>query len=103
MSEKSGFVRQIAVTLLCNSLVWYDYALYGHLIGVINILFFPEINPVAQLLSSFGTFAVGFLMRPIGAVFFGHIGDKYGRKIGVLLSLMMILACGPAGGFADVS
>ncbi|ACT69730.1 major facilitator family transporter [Neorickettsia risticii str. Illinois] len=90
MSEKSGFVKQITVTLLCNSLVWYDYALYGHLIGIINILFFPEINQVAQLLSSFGTFAVGFFMRPIGAVFFGHIGDKYGRKIGVLLSLMMM-------------
>ena len=59
---------------------WYDYALFGHLAGLIGEKFFPSDSPAASLLNAFILFAVGYLMRPIGGVLFGMIGDKYGRR-----------------------
>ncbi len=73
-----------------NILEWYDFVVYGFLAVIIGELFFPSEDPMISLLKSFGVFAVGFVMRPVGAVMFGHIGDKYGRKKALTISIVMM-------------
>jgi MFS transporter, MHS family, proline/betaine transporter len=65
---------------LANIFEWYDYALYGHFAQLIGDKFFSGGDPAISLLEAFLVFAVGYLMRPLGGIFFGVLGDKYGRK-----------------------
>jgi MHS family proline/betaine transporter-like MFS transporter len=67
---------------------WYDFAVYGYFAGIIGRHFFPAEDPVSSLLAAFGVFAAGFLMRPIGSIVFGHIGDHAGRKAALTLSVL---------------
>ncbi len=76
--------------MIGNGLEWYDYALYGHFAALISRHFFPAGDPKVALIATFGIFAAGFLMRPIGAMFFGYIGDKYGRKNALALSILLM-------------
>jgi len=76
--------------MIGNVLEWYDFVVYGFLAAIIGELFFPSEDPMVSLLKSFGVFAVGFIMRPVGAVLFGHIGDKYGRKQALTISIIMM-------------
>lgn len=73
-----------------NILENYDYILYANFAVIISKLFFPQTDPYTSMLATFGIFAAGFFMRPIGAVIFGHIGDKYGRKIALSSSIMLM-------------
>lgn len=73
-----------------NVLEWYDFALYGFFAPVIAKLFFPSDDQLTGLLATFGIFAVGFLMRPIGSVVFGILGDKVGRKKALEISVVMM-------------
>jgi MHS family proline/betaine transporter-like MFS transporter len=82
--------RTLFAGMIGNVLEWYDFVVYGFLAVIIGELFFPSTDPMVSLLKSFGVFAVGFLMRPIGAVVFGHIGDKYGRKKALTISIIMM-------------
>ncbi|WP_168464015.1 MFS transporter [Wolbachia endosymbiont of Ctenocephalides felis wCfeT] len=82
--------KVILSSLICNTLLWYDHMLFGHLINIIGSTFFPSDDQLTSVLKAFGVFAVGFLMRPIGAAVFGHIGDKYGRRVALLLSIIMM-------------
>src|SRR5262249_11781948 len=66
---------------------WYDFAIYGYFAASIGRTFFPKEDPVAQVLSAFGVFAVGFLMRPVGGALVGHIGDKLGRRAALTFSV----------------
>jgi MHS family proline/betaine transporter-like MFS transporter len=59
---------------------WYDFVIYAYSASIIATLFFPSIDKAAAILSTFAVYAVGFLMRPLGGVIFGHLGDKIGRK-----------------------
>jgi MHS family proline/betaine transporter-like MFS transporter len=63
-----------------NFVEWFDFAIYGYFAAVIGRVFFPTAEPGIALLSSLAVFAVGFLSRPLGALIFGPIGDRYGRK-----------------------
>jgi MHS family proline/betaine transporter-like MFS transporter len=84
-------MRKVVVSgMIGNGLEWYDYALYGHFAALISRLFFPSDNHYVSLLATFGVFAAGFLMRPIGAVLFGYIGDKYGRRTALSLSIILM-------------
>lgn len=65
---------------IANTFEWYDYALFGHFAPIIGQKFFPDSDPSAALLKAFLIFAIGYLMRPIGGIFFGIIGDKFGRR-----------------------
>lgn len=65
---------------VANTFEWYDYALFGHFAPIIGAKFFPGASPSASLLHAFLAFAIGYLMRPIGGIFFGILGDKLGRK-----------------------
>jgi MHS family proline/betaine transporter-like MFS transporter len=69
------------ITAVVNIFEWYDYALFGLFAQTIGSKFFPNEDPAASLLNAFLVFAVGYLIRPIGGVFFGVIGDKFGRKV----------------------
>lgn len=84
--------------MLGNGLEWYDYALYGHMTVVFAQLFFtfgPEMSGTTSLILTYLTFAAGFVARPLGAVLFGRIGDKFGRKRALTAS--MILMAIPTG------
>lgn len=82
--------KVITSSMIGNGLEWYDYALYGHFAAIISRKFFPSTDPTVALIATFGIFAVGFLMRPLGAMFFGYIGDKYGRKNALSLSILLM-------------
>lgn len=66
---------------IANTFEWYDYALFGHFAPIIGSKFFPASDPKAALLQAFLVFAIGYLMRPIGGIFFGIVGDRFGRKV----------------------
>lgn len=71
-------------------LEWYDFAIFGVLSPILAQLFFPSENKTTGLIYTFGVFASGFIMRPIGALFLGHIGDKYGRKFALCLNMIAV-------------
>lgn len=82
--------RTVVAGVIGNVLEWYDFALFGFLTPVIAPLFFPAENRLASLLDTFGVFALGFLMRPLGGIIFGHIGDKLGRKVALQWSVLLM-------------
>jgi MFS family permease len=76
---------------------WYDFYLYGTAAAlVLNRVFFSNLDPLAGILASYATFAVGFLVRPFGGVIFGHFGDKYGRKP-ILIATLLLMGFATAG------
>jgi MHS family proline/betaine transporter-like MFS transporter len=72
---------------VANAFEWYDYALFGHFAPIIGAKFFPETDSNSSLLYAFLAFAIGYLMRPIGGIFFGVIGDRFGRKTALSASI----------------
>jgi len=85
--EKPRTVRTIAAGMIGNTLEWYDFSIYGFFAVQIGAAFFPKADPVAQVLAAFGVFAVGYVMRPLGGAIMGHIGDRFGRKTALTLSI----------------
>lgn len=73
-----------------NVVEWYDFALYGYMAGILSTLFFPGEDQLASLIATYGVFAAGFLMRPLGAGLFGWLGDTVGRTRTMLISVMMM-------------
>jgi MFS family permease len=69
---------------------WYDFFIYGTLAPVIALHFFPTTNPTAALLLTLATFGAGFGVRPIGAVLFGYLGDRLGRKYTFLITITLM-------------
>src|SRR5262245_6624402 len=69
-------------------LEWYDFAIYGYLAPIIGTLFFPADDPVASLLAAFGVFAIGFAARPVGGAILGYVGDRFGRKPALMISVL---------------
>src|SRR5262249_57933579 len=80
--------RVIAAASLGTLFEWYDFYLYGSLAVFFGGLFFPKGNEAAQLLASLATFGAGFGVRPLGALVFGHIGDRVGRKYTFLITMV---------------
>jgi Sugar (and other) transporter len=79
--------RSVAAAVIGNAMEWYDFAVYGFFASIIGKLFFPASEPSLSVIAALGVFAVGFLMRPIGGIFFGYIGDRYGRTFSLFLSI----------------
>ncbi len=79
--------RQMAVGI-GNFMEWFDFAIYGYFVAVIGAQFFPTGNPTTETLSSFAVFAVGFLARPLGALILGPLGDRYGRKTVLVITVL---------------
>jgi MHS family proline/betaine transporter-like MFS transporter len=82
--------KVILSSMIGNALEWYDFALYGYFATLIAQLFFPAKDPFVSLLATYGTFAAGFIMRPLGGFLFGHIGDIFGRKKALLWSIYLM-------------
>lgn len=85
----------IAPGVIGNALEWYDFSLYGYFAPIIAHLFFPQADKAIAIMTTFGVFAMGFLMRPLGAILFGHFGDRWGRKK-VLATAVIIMAIATA-------
>src|SRR5580765_8101788 len=84
-------IRKIITASSVGTLIeWYDFYIFGSLATVIASQFFPRTNPTAALLSTFATFAAGFIVRPFGALVFGRLGDMIGRKYTFLLTLIIM-------------
>lgn len=83
--------RVVASSFLGTSLEWYDFFLFGTTAAIVFApLFFPSTNQTAATLSAFVSFGIGFLARPLGAIFFGHFGDRLGRK-GTLVATLLLM------------
>lgn len=84
--------RVVALSAFAGTtLEWYDYYVYGSASALVfNDQFFPELSPLAGTMASFATFGVGFIARPIGAAVFGHLGDRYGRRAMLLVTVVLI-------------
>ena len=80
--------RTFLAGLVGNIMEWYDFAVYGYFAPIIGRHFFPSNDPNTSLIAAFGVFAAGFLMRPIGGLVFGYIGDKIGRKAALTASVI---------------
>ncbi len=84
MSKKKIIISAI----LGNVVEYYDFGVYAVFASTIGALFFPSASEFVQLALAFSVFAFGFLMRPLGGIIFGHIGDKFGRKVALNLSIL---------------
>ncbi|MGW4721142.1 MFS transporter [Streptomyces sp. NPDC004291] len=85
--------RIAAASLVGTAIEFFDFYVYGTAAAlVLGPLFFPTFSPLAGTLAAFGTFAVGFVARPLGSVLFGHVGDRYGRRP-VLFASLLLTGC----------
>ena len=82
--------KAIFAAMIGNALEYYDVMLYGFFATMLAPLFFPTDNHAISIISSLGTFAAGFLMRPIGGMVFGHLGDKFGRRYALVLAIFLV-------------
>lgn len=81
----------VAASLLGTTVEWYDFFLYATAAGLVfNKVFFPSESSLVGTLLAFATFAVGFVMRPVGGLVFGHIGDRIGRKRSLALTMLIM-------------
>ncbi|MET9391217.1 MFS transporter [Streptomyces sp. NPDC006624] len=94
-SPDSRQLRRVAVSgLLGTAVEFYDFLVYGTVAALVfGDLFFPQADPAVGTVAAFGTFAAGYLARPLGGIVFGHFGDRIGRKSMMLLT-MVLMGCG---------
>lgn len=82
--------RAIFASVMGHALEYYDIMLYGFFTATIGPLFFPTTDPMTSRLLSLSSFAVGFIMRPVGSIVFGHLGDRLGRRKALMLSIFLV-------------
>jgi len=102
----SSIGKVAAGSLLGSVVEWYDFFLYGTMAALVfNQQFFPQYSPLVGTMIAFGTFAAGFVTRPLGGFIFGHFGDRLGRKRMLVITMLMGLstfAMGLLPGFAQI-
>jgi MFS family permease len=90
-SSSKAQQRMLASCFLGSTLEWYEFLIYGFLAPqIFDQLFFSTLNPLAGSIAVFGVFAVGFVARPFGGLFFGHLGDRIGRKPVLVITLCLV-------------
>jgi len=86
-----GVLRKVlTASFIGNFVEWFDYASYGYFATVIAVVFFPDIAPSAALMATFAVFAISFVIRPIGGIIWGSIGDKVGRRTALSWSILIM-------------
>jgi MHS family proline/betaine transporter-like MFS transporter len=83
--------KAITAAALGNAMEWFDFGVYGFVAYVLGKVFFPDASPSVQMIAALATFSVPFLIRPLGGLFFGALGDKYGRQK-VLAATIVIMS-----------
>jgi MFS family permease len=99
LDAAQGIWKVIAASSVGTMIEWYDFYIFGSLAAIISTQFFPGGNPTASFLKTLATFAVGFAVRPFGALVFGRIGDLIGRKFAFLATLLIMGGSTAAIGF----
>lgn len=90
MANKISNKKVILASMVGNTLEFYDFSLFVFLSPILAPLFFPASDPLISLIATLATYGVGYFMRPLGAIFFGHLGDKYGRKYALSFSIILM-------------
>jgi len=104
---RSSIIKVVAASMAGTTVEWYDFFLYGVAAAVVfPAVFFPESDPAVGVLLALGTYAIGFIARPVGGLVFGHYGDRIGRKTLLVLSLVLMgvatFAIGLLPGYATI-
>jgi MFS family permease len=99
LDAAQGIWKVITASSVGTMIEWYDFYIFGSLAAIISTQFFPGDNPTASFLKTLATFAVGFAVRPFGALVFGRIGDLIGRKFAFLATLLIMGGSTAAIGF----
>lgn len=87
----SSMPEIVGASVVGTMIEWYDFLLYGTAAALVfNKLFFPSFDPFVGTLAAFGSYAVGFVTRPLGGAIFGHFGDKVGRKAMLMLTMIIM-------------
>lgn len=87
--EDSKLKKAITAAALGNAMEWFDFGVYGFVAATVGKVFFPDASPAVQTIAALATFSVPFLVRPLGGLFFGAMGDKFGRQ--KVLSLTIVI------------
>ena len=105
--------RSLFACVIGNILEWYEFMVFGYFAGVLGQVFFEPSSPLVGMFKIFGIFAVGVLVRPLGGIFLGHIGDRWGRKSALVVSMILmsvptfLIGCLPTyatlGAFASIA
>src|ERR1700724_2669120 len=83
--------KAVIAATVGTTIEWYDFFLYGTAAGLVfGKLYFPNSDPTTATLLSFSTYFVGFAARPVGAAIFGHYGDRLGRKVTLIATLLIM-------------
>lgn len=88
--DPTAMRRTVTAAALGNVVEWYDFGVYGYMAGTVGDVFFPAGDSTVSLLAALGTFAVAFVMRPLGALFFGPLGDRVGRKPVLAITILLM-------------
>jgi MFS transporter, MHS family, proline/betaine transporter len=83
-------IKPLLAAICGNILEWYDFMIYAALAPIIANIFFPAKNSTSALIATFGAFATGFLIRPLGGLLIGYIGDRYSRRQALILSVVLM-------------
>src|SRR3989442_7849663 len=88
--QRKEITKAVAVGAIGNVLEWFDFGVYGYFAPFIGKLFFPRSDPLASMFAAFAVLAVGALSRPLGAVVFGWIGDRAGRRTSLTATVWLM-------------
>ena len=89
--DKKTRVKALFASAIGSAIEWYDFFLYGTMSALVfNKLFFPNNDAYVSLMLSYASFALAFLIRPIGGILFSHIGDRIGRKKTLIITLSIM-------------
>lgn len=89
--DEKSMRRVVMASVIGTTVEWYDFLLYGTAAALVfNKIFFPGLDPLMGTLAALGSFAVGFIARPLGGIVFGHFGDRVGRKSMLMLTMFLM-------------
>ena len=88
--DRRALHKAATASFIGNFVEWFDYAAYGYLATVIAEVFFPDSAPTTALLATFAVFAISFVVRPVGGIFWGYVGDRYGRRAALSVSILIM-------------
>jgi MHS family proline/betaine transporter-like MFS transporter len=88
---RASLTKVIVAASIGNAMEWFDFLVYGYFAVTISKVFFPTENETASLLLTLGTFGAAYVVRPVGAIFIGAYTDRFGRRAGLTLSILLMV------------